>query len=358
MPSFSLQSLASVVGGTVVGDSNVQINNALPQRDAVAGCVTLADSSQQAVKAQHTPAAAVVVAEACSDCSLPQLVVSDIHAAFIKLVLVFRPHAVIDRSNDPTRISDTAVIDPSTHIGRGVQVGARVMIGANCTIGERTVLHPGVTIMDHCQIGEDCEIYPGCVLYPDTKVGNRVLIHANAVLGAFGFGYRPQNGKHVRTAQLGWVELHDDVEIGAATTIDRGTYGATRIGQGTKIDNHVQIGHNCHIGAHNLICALVGIAGSCTTGDYVVMAGQVGLADHLHVADRAMIGAQSGLMSNVGVGEVMLGSPAMPRKQKFVELATVSKLPEMRKDLIGLIKRVEQLESQSDRSIIQDREAA
>ena len=126
-------------------------------------------------------------------------------------------------------------------------------------------------------------------------LGNRVIVHANAVIGADGFGYRFQDGRHVKVPQLGHVEIGDDVEIGACTTIDRGTFQATRIGAGTKIDNLVQIGHNCQIGRHNLFVSQVGIAGSCSTGDYVVMAGQVGVADHIHIGDRAVIGARSGV---------------------------------------------------------------
>jgi UDP-3-O-[3-hydroxymyristoyl] glucosamine N-acyltransferase len=201
--------------------------------------------------------------------------------------------------------------------------------------------------MARCVIGDDCEIYPGCVIYHQTIIGDRALIHANAVMGAYGFGYRLINGRHEKTAQLGWVELGSDVEIGAGTTIDRGTYGVTRIGNGTKIDNQVQIGHNCHIGEHNLLCAQVGIAGSCKTGNYVVMGGQVGMADHLTVYDRARIAAQSGLMSDVGEGAVVVGTPAAPHRQKFLEIAVTAKLPEMRKELRAMISRLEALEQQA-----------
>ena len=145
----------------------------------------------------------------------------------------------------------------------------------------------GAVVGRNCRLGDDVTLHPHAVLYDDTVLGNRVIVHANAVIGADGFGYRMQDGRHVKMPQFGCVEIGDDVEIGAGTTIDRGTFQATRIGAGTKIDNLVQIGHNCQIGRHNLFVSQVGIAGSCSTGDYVVLAGQVGVADHVHIGDRA-----------------------------------------------------------------------
>ena len=200
--------------------------------------------------------------------------------------------------------------------------------------------------MEGCQLGDDCEVFPGTVFYRHTRLGNRVTVHANVTLGAYGFGYRQVEGRHVRAAQLGWVEIDDDVEIGANSTVDRGTYGPTRIGAGSKLDKMVQIGHNCHIGRHNLICSQTGIAGSCRTGDYVVMGGKVGIADHVEIADRATLAAGSGVMRNIPEGEVVLGRPAGPIKQKMQEWAVLPRVPEMRKELHELIRRVSQLEAQ------------
>jgi UDP-3-O-[3-hydroxymyristoyl] glucosamine N-acyltransferase len=200
--------------------------------------------------------------------------------------------------------------------------------------------------MDGCRIGADCELFPAVVLYTDTHVGDRVLIHASSILGAYGFGYKQVNGRHQRTAQLGWVEIENDVEIGAGVTIDRGTYGATRVGEGTKIDNQVMIAHNCRIGRHNLICSQVGIAGSSTTGDYVVMAGQVGLRDHIHVGDRTVIGAQAGVATDVPPDQALLGSPAINQKDQLLIFALLPRLPQMRKDLRQVQSSVEQLTQQ------------
>jgi len=152
-----------------------------------------------------------------------------------------------------------------------------------------------------------------------------------------------EDGAHIPTAQIGWVHIESDVEIGANSTVDRGTYGATRIGCGTKIDNLVMVAHNCNIGKHNLICAHVGIAGSSTTGDYVVLAGQVGVRDHVRIGSRTMVGAQAGVASNIDDDKVVLGSPAIPMNEQKLILASLSRLPEMRKTVKQLNKQVEQL---------------
>jgi UDP-3-O-[3-hydroxymyristoyl] glucosamine N-acyltransferase len=197
--------------------------------------------------------------------------------------------------------------------------------------------------MAGCKLGVGVVIFPGAVLYEDTLVGDRAIIHAGAVIGCYGFGYKLVEGKHVLSAQLGHVEIGCDVEVGANTTIDRGTYGPTFIGEGTKIDNQVQIAHNCRIGRHNMLCSQVGIAGSTSTGDYVVMAGQVGVRDHVHVGDRAILGAMAGVTNDVPAGATMIGIPATPEREQKLKQAALSKLPEMRKQLKELQHAVDRL---------------
>ena len=196
------------------------------------------------------------------------------------------------------------------------------------------------------QIGQDVTIFPNAVLYENTIVGPRCVIHANAVLGAYGFGYGFADGRHVLSAQLGNVVLEADVEIGAGSTIDRGTYGPTTIGEGTKIDDLVMVAHNCRIGRHNMLCSQVGIAGSTTTGDYVVMAGQVGVRDHVHIGNRAVLGAMAGVTNDVPEGARMIGIPATPERDQKIKQAAFSKLPEMRRQL----KKLQRLAAQLPRS--------
>ncbi len=340
-----LSELAKLVGGTVIGDGSVEISQALPLQDAVSGCLTFVDHPKYVSRATASAASAVMVAKALADLGKPMLVVEDLHASFQRAIGLLRnPQS----SHRLSGVHVSAVVSPSTRVGAGTAIGAGVVVGDNCVIGQRCILHAGVQVMDNCTLGDDCELYPHVTLYPATRLGHRVLIHASAILGAYGFGYKLQQGKHVRTAQLGWVELGHDVEIGAATTIDRGSYGPTKIGDGTKIDNQVQIGHNCHIGKNNLICAQVGVAGSTSTGDNVVLAGQVGIADHLQIADNVTVGAQSGVIGNLEAGALVVGSPAAPRRQRMLEWALIAKLPEMRRELKELQEQIAELSQQTE----------
>jgi UDP-3-O-[3-hydroxymyristoyl] glucosamine N-acyltransferase len=271
----------------------------------------------------------VIVPATFQPADRPFITVASVHAAFAKIVAGFRP----PRQTRSPGISPAAFVHPSARIAEPVEIHPHATIGADVEIGAGCIIHSGVRVLDGCKMGAGCTIFPNAVLYENTILGEGVIVHANAVLGAYGFGYSTADGRHQLNAQLGYVEVGDHVEIGAGTTIDRGTYGPTVIGSGTKIDNLVQIGHNCRIGRHNLICSQVGIAGSCSTGDYVVMAGQVGLADHLHIADGALLGAKSGLMTDALPGKRYLGAPAVEERQFFRSISLIQQLPEIRRQL-------------------------
>lgn len=330
-----------VAGTTCLDSSPLLITSALPLTQAVKGCVTLVDNRKYAEKLSNTQAVAVITPERLPGVCIPQIIVKNPHEAFAKACAVFQPNAVIQR---PFGIHPTAQIHPNAAVSPDSFVDAFVSIDSDCTVGQGCHLHRGVTLMPGCKLGKDCQLFPGVVLYPGTILADRVILHANTVIGANGFGYRFVNGTHQPASQLGWVEIESDVEIGANTTIDRGTYGATRIGQGTKIDNHVQIAHNCTIGKHNLICAHVGIAGSASTGDYVVLAGQVGVKDHTHIGDRTQVGAQAGIASDVLPDQIMLGSPAKTRFEQAQLWAMENKLPEMRKTMKRLEATIAELQ--------------
>lgn len=344
MPTYTLTEIATWVDGKIVGDGSLIVDNALPLQDANANSITLVDSAKHIAKLECAVAQAAIVPLNFPASCKTLLQVANPHAAFEAIIRRVRPLV----ASNIVGVHPNAFVHESAIIGRGTVVEAGACISANVVVGSNCTIHSGVNVMTGSCIGDDCTLLPGVVLYPGTKVADRVLIHAAAVLGAYGFGYRLVDGRHQRTAQLGWVEVESDVEIGAGTTIDCGTFGATRIGMGTKIDNQVQIGHNCHIGRHNLICAHVGIAGSCVTGDYVVMAGQVGVKDHTRIADRVVIGAQAGVMNDLSQGEIVVGSPALPVKQTMQQVAAVARLPEMRKQLRALIREVENLSAQLD----------
>jgi UDP-3-O-[3-hydroxymyristoyl] glucosamine N-acyltransferase len=216
---------------------------------------------------------------------------------------------------------------------------------------------PGAHLLAGCVVGRDVTIGPGAVLYENTQVGDRTIIHGGTVIGAHGFGYTQVDGRHVAGAQLGYVRIGSDVEIGAGTTIDRGTYGATSIGDGTKIDNMVQIAHNCRIGRHNLICSQVGIAGSTTTGDYVVMGGQAGVRDHVHIGTQAMLSAMAGITNDVPDGAVMMGIPATPEREQKLKQAALAKLPEMRQEFKAMRRAIAALEKQIGIAALDERES-
>ena len=196
-------------------------------------------------------------------------------------------------------ISRLSAISPSAVLGANVDVHPFATIGDGAMVGGGSTIHAGVHIMAGCRIGANVTIFPGAVLYENTVVGDRTIIHAAAVLGAYGFGYELVDGRHQLSSQLGNVVVGSDVEIGAGTTIDRGTYGPTIIGDGTKIDDQVMVAHNCRLGRHNMLCSQVGVAGSSTTGDYVVLAGQVGVRDHVHIGSGSVVGAMAGVANDV-----------------------------------------------------------
>jgi len=340
----TLSELAQLVDGQLVGDGNLVVCGAAPLSEAGPGQITMIDRQERCGALARTRATAAVAPRSVAPNGVPVIQVDDVHQAFALIVARFRPPRPAKRVG----LSPLASVSPTARIGRDVDIHPFATIGDEVEIGDGCTIHSGVHIMAGCKIGADVTIYPNAVLYEDTVVGPRCIIHAGAVLGAYGFGYECYEGRHRLSPQLGNVIIGSDVEIGAGTTIDRGTYGPTTVGEGTKIDNQVMIAHNCTIGRHNMICAQVGIAGSTTTGDYVVMAGQAGVRDHVRIGDRAVLGAMAGVMNDVPPEARVVGIPATPEREQMVKQAALSKLPEMRrqlKQLQGIVGRLtEQLE--------------
>lgn len=338
----TLGELAALVHGRLIGDGDLPICGAAPLGDAEPGQITLIDKPERCGHLETSRASAVVAPPSVVFDRLPVIQVDDVHRAFAVIVARFRP----PRHAPRVGISPQAVVSSTARLGWDVDVHPLATIGDDVQIGDHVTIHSGVQIMAGCRIGAGTTIFPQAVLYENTVVGPRCVIHAAAVLGAFGFGYCSANGRHQLAPQLGNVVLGADVEVGAGSTIDRGTYGPTVIGEGTKIDNQVMIAHNCRIGRHNMICAQVGIAGSTSTGDYVVMAGQAGVRDHVHIGDRAVLGAMSGVINDVPDGARLVGIPATPEREQMIQLAALGKLPEMRRQLKQLQAEVRRLAQQ------------
>jgi UDP-3-O-[3-hydroxymyristoyl] glucosamine N-acyltransferase len=334
--NVTLRQLAQLVQGKVQGDSDLIVADARSLGEAEPGDITFIEHEKNSPQLHNSKAAAAVVPMTVPANGKSVIQVADPLMAFVAIVRHFhgRPDAA------PLGIDPRAIVHATAKIGSAPSIHPLAVIGEGTTVGARCRIHSNVVIGRFCRIGDDVTIYPGAVLYDDTVLGDRVIIHANAVLGADGFGYRLHEGKHVKVPQLGCVEIAADVEVGAGTTIDRSTFGATRVGAGTKIDNMVMIGHNCQIGKHNLLCSQVGIAGSCTTGDYVVMAGQVGIADHVHIGTGAMCGAKAGVPGDIPAGVRVLGCPSTPEREQKKILMSLAKLPELRKDMQKVKKQL------------------
>jgi UDP-3-O-[3-hydroxymyristoyl] glucosamine N-acyltransferase len=246
--------------------------------------------------------------------------------------LAFARAAALLRGPDPApSIHSTAVLAPGAQLGQGVSIGAYASIDEGASIGEGTVIGSGVAIGAGVRIGSNCHIYPRVVIYRGTTLGDRVVVHAGAVLGADGFGYvrDKTSGEYTQFPQQGTLIIEDDVEIGANTTIDRGALEETRIGRGTKLDNLIHIGHNCTIGRNVVIAAQTGISGSSTVGDGAILGGQVGMGDHAMVGPGVILGGQAGILPKkrlLGPGIVFWGTPAKPVRQYLKELAMLARL--------------------------------
>ena len=345
-----LHQLAQLVGGNLTSAEDPVINGAASIARATSLQITFACSTKHHDQFLASDAAAAIIPKEIESSDKPCIRVDNVEIAFAKIASHFKPP--IERPNNG--ISPQAIVSPIASIATDacIHPGAVIMDGVQ--IGAGSVIFPNVTVMENVCIGENVTVYPNVTIYENTVIGNRSIIHAGARLGGFGFGYKSDSGQHLLSPQLGNVVLGEDVEIGANTTIDRGTYDSTKIGNGTKLDNLVMIGHNCAIGDHNLLCSQVGIAGSSKTGNYVVMAGQVGVADHLTIGDKALVGAQAGLMHSVEPNQVVFGTPAKPKLEEMRQLASRAKLPEMRKQIKQLLKEVARLTAEAEESAKED----
>lgn len=322
---FTLGELAELAEGTLDGDSAMVVHGAKSLYAAGPGEIAFLDHARRVKVLEESLAGAFLVPADTPPIGRPSIRVADPFPAFIRIAQKYQPEP-------PPRFSGVdsrAAVDDTAKLGPGVVVHPFAVIGYMAEIGAGTEIRAGAVIGSRCRIGAQCVIHPHAVLYDNCVLKDRVVVHAGAILGADGFGYKTGQAGHAKVPQLGNVEIAEDCELGACTTIDRGTFGPTQIGLGTKIDNLVQVGHNCRIGKHNLLVSQTGIAGSCRTGDFVVIAGQVGLADHVNLAEGTVVGAKSGVMRDSKPGEHLLGVPARPERDEKRILISLEKIPEL-----------------------------
>jgi len=328
--------LAALVGaGIPEGSDDIEITGVASLQEAREGDVTFFGNPRYLAQLRVSKASAAIVPHGFDEAIAPVLLrVENPSAAFAAAVAAFAPV----ESPEPEGIHPSAVVDPGAILASGVSVGPLSVIDAGAVIGEGSVIGSGCLIGREVRVGSGCRLYPGAIIRERCILGDRVILQPGAVIGSCGFGYEFQEGRHVKIPQTGIVEIESDVEIGANTTIDRARFGRTVIGEGSKIDNLVQIAHNVQVGAHTIICSQVGIAGSTRVGSYVTLAGQVGLAGHLEIGDKAIIGAQSGLSKNVPPGSMVIGAPAKPMKewkQNNFYISQLGKIFERVKELEG-----------------------
>jgi UDP-3-O-[3-hydroxymyristoyl] glucosamine N-acyltransferase len=330
----TLQELASRVGGRVVGDGGVAIVRVTTIEEAGSDALTFATTPAYLTAALASAAGAVLVETplAPSAADKPLLVVDNARHALAQLLAEMKPR----RPQGPFR-HPTATVEPSAELAGDVYVGARAYVGNGTTIGSSVVVSAGAYVGDEVIVGESVWIHPNAIVMSGTRIGDRVVLHSGCVIGSDGFGWAFLDGRTERIPQVGNVVLDDDVEIGANTCVDRAQTGSTHIGAGTKIDNLVQIGHNCRIGKHCVIAALTGLAGSTILGDNVKVAGQVGFKGHVTVGSGVTIAGQSGVWRDVADGMTVSGNPAHDHRDELRQEVMIRKLPK-------LFDRVEALE--------------
>ena len=341
----TLAELAAELGGTVVGDGAVVIRGVAGIREALPGDVTFLANARYESHLAETRASAVICDRQPRESAIPLLQVDNPYLAFQQAVRVFRP----DQYRPAPGVHPSAVIAPDATLGEGVSIGPHCVIEAGARIGARVVVMAGGYVGAKAVVGDDSYFYPRVVVREECVVGARCMLHAGVVIGADGFGFAFDAGRYHKVPQVGNVVIGDDVEIGANTCVDRATTDSTRIGDGSKIDNLVQIGHNVNVGRHCIVVAQVGVAGSTELSDYVTLGGQVGVAGHLKLGKGAVVAAQSGVSRNVKEKEVVSGYPAIAHGAWKRVSVLLGRLPQLFQKTRELEQRVEALERQPAR---------
>ncbi len=337
----TLQELADYLGGTIVGNPTVVIRGLGTLDDAVEGQISFLANKKYALKVASTRASAVIIPPDTDHFGHNAIVVANPYLAFAKLLTLFST-----RPRNVRGIMEGAHVDKGAVIGTEASVYPGTYIADRVLIGDRVTLHPNVTLYEGVVIGDDVTLHAGVSVREGCRIGNRVTIHNGTVIGGDGFGYAPDGNSWFKIPQIGNVVIEDDVEIGSNSAVDRAALETTRIGRGTKIDNLVQVAHNCSIGDDCIIAAQAGIAGSAKLGEHVSLGGQVAIVGHVMIGNNAMISGQSGVFGSVAPGEILSGTPAISHQKRLKAAAVFPHLPEMRKTLAKIGSRLTRAEEQ------------
>ncbi|MBP7310262.1 MAG: UDP-3-O-(3-hydroxymyristoyl)glucosamine N-acyltransferase [Candidatus Cloacimonetes bacterium] len=320
--------IQGITRGTLINQGAGQLYKVSEPREADEHTIIFLEQDKLLEQVQGSAAGLIITTEAYRQAlgNRPLLIVDN---PYFSLMVLIHYWLMQEDANRLYQIHPSAIIAADVRYEGEVFIGAHVVIESGCVLGNKAVIEAGCHLGANVVIGSGTKLMPGVNIYSDCSLGKNCLIHSGAVIGADGFGFMLMGEKQQKIPQVGNVSIGDDVEIGANSCVDRATLGSTIIGTGTKIDNFVQIGHNCIIGKHCILCAHVGLAGSTVTGDYVYLAGQVGAAGHLKIGHRAMIGAQSGITGDIPDDARYLGSPALEGGLQKRIMAIQKNLPDM-----------------------------
>ena len=339
---FTAKQIAKMIGGRVEGREDATVSTFAKIEEGKKGAISFLSNPKYTHYIYETKSSIVLVNEALElehPVQATLIRVKNAYEAVARLLQLYE-----QMKPRRTGIDPLAFVSPKATIGKDVYIGAFACIGDGTVVGDGTQIYPHVVVGDGVKVGEKCLLYPNVTIYQGCQLGNRVTIHAGSVIGADGFGFAPNAEGYDKIPQIGIVVIEDDVEIGANTCVDRSTMGQTVIHRGVKLDNLIQVAHNCEIGESTVMSAQVGLAGSTKIGSWCMVGGQAGFAGHIQVADKTFIGAQCGVISNTkGQGQQLIGSPAMDPKLFFKASAVMKHLPDMYRELNELKKKVEEL---------------
>jgi len=344
MKELSVQQICELIGGELHNETNSLINGVASLEEAGSNKLSFLGNIKYAPQIKATKAAVILVPEDyLIEDDKCYIVCKSTSAAFSKIIDTFAPPAI----EYPSGIHASATIAESATIGEGCHIGANAVIESNAQIGDNSVIAPGVFIGHEVKLGSNCLIHANVTIRERCIIGNNCIIHSNSAIGSDGFGFIPGRDGHTKIPQVGIVELADDVEIGSCVCIDRARFGKTKIGQGTKIDNLVQIAHNVEIGAHCFIVSQSGVAGSTRFGNFVVMAAQAGIAGHLNVSDGATLTSRSGVTKDVDAGQQIYGFPGQSKREYVRQNLRIKKIDRFEQELKELKKQLAELKSNS-----------
>jgi len=342
---MKLKEIAEIVDGKLLGDPDADVNSVAPIDQAGEGVLTFAVSKQYLKGVESSKATCIMVPKGFRIEGRNLIEVEDPRLALAKAMEV-----LYEQERMSPGIEESAYVAKTARVAASCRIGSMTYIGDNTRIGERTVVFPLVYVGQDVEVGADCVIHANVAIYPGVVLKNRVVVHANAVLGSDGFGYARDDIRHRKIPQVGTVVIEDDVEIGANAAIDKATMGETHIGRGTKIDNLVHIAHNVTVGENSLIVAQAGIAGSTVIGDSVSIGGQAGLVHHIKIGSRTVIGAQAGVTRSFPEDSIISGYPARDHNRSMRGYAALGKLPSLIKKIDEMNRRLEELERKNGKA--------